>query len=705
MAVAVARGQEPAQLVAAARLPKLIAETYDSGFKLAHDTYNGMGAPSDGKIYYVLSAQPYNVAGQMYCFDPATKKIRHICDLTEACGEKGMKAVAQGKIHCNFVECKGRLYFATHTGYYAIIDDMEKMGPPPPGWKPYQGGHFLSYDLATGKIANLARAPGGEGIITMTMDVRRGRLYGLTWPTGSFLTYDLGTGTLSDFGPTARGGENGKGANYRTICRAFAIDPADGSVYFTNGDGDILRYRYDRHTLETVQGENLRKDYFGLYDPTNPGHMGYNWRQVFWHPTEKVIYGVHGNSGYLFRFDPRIPRVEVLERLTSLPSKLSGMYDEFSYGYLGFALGPDRRTIYYLTGGPIYVNGKRVTGKATTAKGEAKGLEDLHLVTYDIPTAKYIDQGAIFMKDGQRPLYVNSIAVGRDGTVYTLCRIKSGNHTRTDLISIPAASIKLRNAGSATHLTNPLAIRIMNYGKYQDAAWTHLPWIGMHYIFLSTPRPDQVAATQKRLADHHLRPLVLRGDTDLGRASSVDELAGQLAVCHQMGVKYMFLSPKHTGVSKEVAYERLRRVGDIARRYGVIVALETHPDLGTNGSVHLETMKAIHHPNIRVNFDTGNITFYNHHADAVTELKKIIDYVATVELKDHNGQYKVWNFPVLGTGVVDFPGVLKVLEAHGFRGPITMEVEGIHGVSMNESQTKKYIADSVVYIQSLGNFR
>ena len=24
----------------------------------------------------------------------------------------------------------------------------------------------------------------------------------------------------------------------------------------------------------------MRKDYFGLYDPSSPGHMGYNWRQV-----------------------------------------------------------------------------------------------------------------------------------------------------------------------------------------------------------------------------------------------------------------------------------------------------------------------------------------------------------------------------------------------------------------------------------------
>ncbi|OQB84535.1 MAG: Inosose dehydratase [Planctomycetes bacterium ADurb.Bin126] len=676
--------------------PRLIAQTYDSGFPQGHDTYNGMGTGSDGKIYYVLCSEAHDVAGQMYCFDPATGKIRHLGDLTEACGEKGMKAVAQGKCHNNLVECDGKLYFATHTGFYAIIDDMEKIGPPPPGWKPYQGGHFLSYDMATGRFENLALAPGGEGILTMNMDTRRGRLYGLTWPGGHFIRYDLARRELKDLGPTSLQGENGKGANYRTLCRSFAIDPEDGSVYFSIGDGAILRYRYDRDAIETLQGENLKKDYFGLYDPTNPGHMAYNWRQVIWHPGQKAVYGVHGNSGYLFRFDPRPPRVTVLDRLTSLPSRRSGMYDQFSYGYLGFTLGPDGRTLYYLTGGPIYVDGKRVTGKESTGKGEAKGLEDLHLVTYDIPAAKYTDHGAVFYKDGQRPLYVNSIAVGRDGTVYTLARIARGGHTVTDLVAIPAPL-------TPSVPPCPLTVRMQNYGKYDDAAWTHLPSIGIARVFTSVPAADHVATVAGRLAEHNLQPLVLRGQTDLGRESCVEELASQLAVCERMGVRYMFLSPRHTGASRQVACERLRQAGEIARKHGVTIALETHPDLGTNADAHLATMKEINHPNVRVNFDTGNITFYNKGAEAVTELKKIIDYVATVELKDHSGRYMEWNFPVLGTGVVDFPGVLKVLKDHRFRGPITLEVEGVRGVEMTETQTKQYIADSVRYVQKLGD--
>ena len=44
-----------------------------------------------------------------------------------------------------------------------------------------------------------------------------------------------------------------------------------------------------------------------------------------------------------------------------------------------------------------------------------------------------------------------------------------------------------------------LACRLASYGKYQDAAWDHLPSIGVHHVFLSVPEPGEVAAVQKRL--------------------------------------------------------------------------------------------------------------------------------------------------------------------------------------------------------------
>jgi len=422
--------------------PRLIARVYESGFADAHDTYNGIGAARDGRIYYVLSSERHDVAAQMFVLDPASGRPRRVADLDEATGQKGRHLIAQGKSHVNFVEAGGKLYFATHIGFYSIVDGMETMGIPPAGFSRYPGGHLLAYDLATGRIDDLAMAPEQEGILTMNVDGRRGRIYALTWPTGVFFRYDLASRESKTLGRFFEKGENGKGQEYRTICRSLAVDPDDGSAYFTRGEGTIFRYRYERDAVEPVAGDDLRKDYFGQYDPTSAGHMAYNWRQTAYRAADRLFYGVHGNSGYLFSFDPRAERVEVLDRITSEPSRRSGMFDQFSYGYLGFTLGPDGRTLYYLTGGPVYKDGRRVAGKSSTAKGEAKGTEDLHLVTYDIPDRRYTDHGAVFYEDGGRPSYVNSIAVGRDGTVYTIARIPKGDGYRVDLVSLrPASSV------------------------------------------------------------------------------------------------------------------------------------------------------------------------------------------------------------------------------------------------------------------------
>src|SRR4029077_9754707 len=132
--------------------PRLLAHTYNSRFAEGHDSYNSMGTGSDGRIYYVLSSESYDVAAQMFCFDPKTKQIRHLGDLTEVCGEKGRKAIPQGKSHVNFVEANGKLYFATHIGVYANINGRDTMGVPPPGYRPYPGGHFLAYEMATGRF-------------------------------------------------------------------------------------------------------------------------------------------------------------------------------------------------------------------------------------------------------------------------------------------------------------------------------------------------------------------------------------------------------------------------------------------------------------------------------------------------------------------------------------------------------------------------
>ena len=409
----------------------LRATAYDSHFPDAAkpgEAYNGIGVSSDGTIFYVLSSAQYNIPGQMYSFNPKTRAITHIANLNDAVGQGNIKAVAQGKSHVNFVQSGDTLYFSTHLGYYNNAGGVERTAVAPNGYRAYPGGHFVSYDMKTGKFTNLAIAPGGQGIIAMNMDVQRGRLYGITWPAGNFLRYDLKTKKMKEFESVSHGGELGKlGSTYRAICRRIVVDPEDGSAYFTTGDGTIHRYDYRTDTIDTVAGVTLKKDYFGQYNPALHG-MAYNWRAAVWVPSEHAIYGVNGRSGYLFRFDPTKRSVEVLERLTSEPSKRTGMFGGFEYGYLGLALGADGHTLYYLTGTPLSANEKRLT-----TMPDQKEAADL--ITYDIADRKYVDHGEILLNHGV-PLYPpQSLVMGLDGTLYTLSYVINDGKSGIDLVS------------------------------------------------------------------------------------------------------------------------------------------------------------------------------------------------------------------------------------------------------------------------------
>ena len=418
----------------------LIASCFDSGFLESHDTYNAMSVASDRRLYYVLSSDKFDVAGQMFRFDPLKEEIKFLGDLNVICGEAHQKSIAQGKSHVLFYEFENKLYFSTHVGYYQLIDGMDRLPEQAPdGFDVYPGGHILSYDLQEESFADLAMIPNGEGVVTMVMDTKRGNIFGITWPTGHFFCYQVNEKKLTLLDKISGNGEAGTpGKDFRSLCRSLLVDDDTGFCYYTTIEGDIFYMNPFDMKINLLEGAHLRLDYFGKYDPTLPGTMGYHWRQIFWYAPEHVAFGVHGNSGYLFKFDPKAQTVEIVDRITSLPSKKSGFFDQFSYGYLGFVLGPDGKTIYYLTGGPIYEHGKRIEGEKSIAKGAAKGLENLHLITYEIPTNTYRDHGAIFYENGERPLYVNSIAVDRSGNVYTLARINRKGRTVTDLIKLEA---------------------------------------------------------------------------------------------------------------------------------------------------------------------------------------------------------------------------------------------------------------------------
>ncbi|MSR64760.1 MAG: sugar phosphate isomerase/epimerase [Verrucomicrobiae bacterium] len=271
-------------------------------------------------------------------------------------------------------------------------------------------------------------------------------------------------------------------------------------------------------------------------------------------------------------------------------------------------------------------------------------------------------------------------------------------------------------------MKNILACRPGSYGKYHETAFAHLQKIGVKCVEIGVPKPDEIKKTLDELGRYCLRATSLQGSFDVTDVQCVAKLKPQIAATVEMGAKFLFLSVKRGELDKAAAYARLREAGEIGALYGVTIVMETHPDMITNADVAIETMRGVNHNNVRVNFDTANIHYYNEGVDGVAELKKVlgiisphpsspsrgeekgegVNYVGALHLKETNGKFKTWFFPAFGEGIVNFKEVFRLLNERKFYGPFTMEIEGVQGENLTREQTEERVAKSVEHLRKLG---
>lgn len=249
-------------------------------------------------------------------------------------------------------------------------------------------------------------------------------------------------------------------------------------------------------------------------------------------------------------------------------------------------------------------------------------------------------------------------------------------------------------------LENLLSCRPASYQEFADGAYAHLASIGVKYVEI--PVPSDIDVELAKLTKHGLKALSVQAACELETEDGVERFGSQIDVAVNLGVKFMFVSANTRGKDKSVCYERLRRMGEAAAAQGVTIVLETHPDLVTNGEVGRQTMAGVNHPNVRINWDTANVYHYNEGIDGIAELQKVIEFIGAVHLKDTSGKFKAWNFPAFGEGVVDFKEVFRLMNARGFYGPFTMEIEGVEGESLDRAATEARVAKSVAHLRSLG---
>lgn len=249
-------------------------------------------------------------------------------------------------------------------------------------------------------------------------------------------------------------------------------------------------------------------------------------------------------------------------------------------------------------------------------------------------------------------------------------------------------------------------------------AYRYFPSLGIRYVEVpAAPNgtagiaPDAMdaealAAFKERLSGFGVTPITVGAYCDLLKPSHVAAILRRIDFAVALGA-YTVVSDATRQLEVDADQWRrlvntLRYVGDYAADHGVRIALETHGGLTRNGALCRKLLNAVDHSAIGVNYDTGNIYYYNDALDPADDVRQIADRIVHVHLKDTVGGKGEWLFCPLGDGRVDFPAVFGVLEKAGFKGPYSLELEGKRGEDNDRADHVKVIEKSVAYLRSLG---
>lgn len=141
----------------------------------------------------------------------------------------------------------------------------------------------------------------------------------------------------------------------------------------------------------------------------------------------------------------------------------------------------------------------------------------------------------------------------------------------------------------------------------------------------------------------------------------------------------------------------LKKVLQVAERYGVSIAIEPHQSITSKTAGLLRVATLVKSPFLRVNYDTGNA--YLGGEDPYEGLKAVLPLLVHIHAKDisirqaETEHGKVTGTPVgcaCGEGVIDWPKVTGILRAAGWSGVLSVECG-----------TPRQAADSLRHLQPL----
>ncbi|MEW5974682.1 MAG: sugar phosphate isomerase/epimerase family protein [Acidobacteriota bacterium] len=230
---------------------------------------------------------------------------------------------------------------------------------------------------------------------------------------------------------------------------------------------------------------------------------------------------------------------------------------------------------------------------------------------------------------------------------------------------------------------------------------------------------DELKALGERLRQQNLEYVLAWGHPDGlegGRnLVALQDLVKSVHLARLMGAKVMRIVGSSLRFKDEAHQPQLARLAEILREAAhiaedndVTLALENHIDF--TASEILGLIEKVNSRNFGVNFDTGNaLRLFE---DPVEAARLLAPHIYATHIKDvsprRGGSPREWNFwesVPAGHGVVDIPGVLRVLHDGGYQGLLCVETDCLRN-DWEEDQavelSVQYLRDQVRHVQGAG---
>ena len=225
---------------------------------------------------------------------------------------------------------------------------------------------------------------------------------------------------------------------------------------------------------------------------------------------------------------------------------------------------------------------------------------------------------------------------------------------------------------------------------------------------------DEELAEKKALMEKYgITPIGMSGHCNLMDADRLEDFKKNIELSAKMGCKYIVTSTgeAHFGkgetIADDVLVENITSLLPTLEKFNQTLVLELH-GLYSTGEAMSRVVRRVNSPLVGINYDTANCVHYSG-VLPTEDIKCCVDLVKYVHLKDKVGGKGVWNFPGTGNGELPLKEFMEYMDANGFEGPYSIEIEFTEDFCMRDKdqpgdidKANKEMADSYKYLKSLG---